>query len=102
MRMCCLAETRQRNTLFNNSNYATSALAQLGIVTVPRRRAHAVDVTDLMRRMVKEDLLKFDGTPLFPERIAYTVLYKLSDPKARLYSEVTRLCAGGFQSRRSA
>ena len=31
------------------------------------------DVSDLMRRMVKENLLKFDGTPLFPERIAYTV-----------------------------
>ncbi len=54
-----------------------------------RDGVHAVDVTDLMRRMVKEDLLKFDGTPLFPERIAYTVRYKLSDPEARLYREVT-------------
>lgn len=27
---------------------------------------HAADVSDLMRRMVKERLLKFDGTPLFP------------------------------------
>ena len=36
-----------------------------------------------MRRMVKEKLLKFDGTPLFPERIAYTVPYKLSDAEAR-------------------
>jgi hypothetical protein len=35
-----------------------------------RDGAHKVDVTDLMRRMVKEDLLKFDGTPLFPERRA--------------------------------
>src|SRR6266851_602557 len=42
-----------------------------------------------MRRMVKENLLKFDGTPLFPERIAYTVPYKLSDAEARLYSQVT-------------
>src|SRR5712671_1118714 len=42
-----------------------------------------------MSRMVKENLLKFDGTPLFPERIAYTVPYKLSDPEARLYKEVT-------------
>jgi len=39
--------------------------------------------------MVKEKLLKFDATPLFPERIAYTVQYKLSDPEARLYKEVT-------------
>ncbi|MBS0471291.1 MAG: DUF3883 domain-containing protein [Proteobacteria bacterium] len=47
------------------------------------------DVSDLMRRMVKEDLLKFDGTPLFPERIAHTVPYKLSEPEAQLYEEVT-------------
>jgi superfamily II DNA or RNA helicase len=32
---------------------------------------HKVDISDMMRRMVKEDLLKFDGTPLFPERKAY-------------------------------
>jgi len=48
-----------------------------------------VDVSDLMRRMVKEDLVKFDGTPLFPERRAYTVNYRLSDPEARLYAAVT-------------
>src|SRR5205085_8461818 len=54
-----------------------------------RDGVHAADVSDLMRRMVKEGLLKFDGTPLFPERIAYTVPYKLSEPEARLYKEVT-------------
>jgi len=54
-----------------------------------RDGVHATDVSDLMRRMVKENLLKFDATPLFPERIAYTVPYKLSDPEARLYKEVT-------------
>jgi SNF2 family DNA or RNA helicase len=54
-----------------------------------RDGVHAADVSDLMRRMVKERLLKFDGTPLFPERIAYTVPYKLSDGEAQLYKEVT-------------
>ncbi|MDD8010854.1 MAG: helicase-related protein [Acidobacteriota bacterium] len=54
-----------------------------------RDGVHQVDVSDLMRRMVKEHLLKFDGTPLFPERIAYTVPYKLSKAEARLYKEVT-------------
>ncbi len=54
-----------------------------------RDGAHAVDVSDLMRRMVKENLYKFDGTPLFPERIAYTVPYKLSNLEAQLYKEVT-------------
>lgn len=42
-----------------------------------------------MRRLVKEQLLKFDGTPLFPERRAYTVNYALSDAEAELYKEVT-------------
>ena len=54
-----------------------------------RDGVHAADVSDLMRRMVKEGLLKFDGTPLFPERIAYTVPYKLSEAEAQLYKEVT-------------
>lgn len=54
-----------------------------------RDGVHQVDISDMMRRMVKERLLKFDGTPLFPERIAYTVPYKLSDAEARLYKEVT-------------
>ncbi|MDY0262713.1 helicase-related protein [Syntrophotalea acetylenica] len=54
-----------------------------------RDGAHKVDVSDMMRRMVKEDLLKFDGTPLFPERKAYTVHYELSDLEAKLYADVT-------------
>src|SRR6058998_1636896 len=54
-----------------------------------RDGVHAVDTSDLMRRMVKESLLKFDATPLFPERIAYTVPYKLSNAEAQLYKAVT-------------
>src|SRR5499426_150549 len=54
-----------------------------------RDGVHTADVSDLMRRMVKESLLKFDATPLFPERIAYTVPYKLSDAEAQLYKAVT-------------
>jgi SNF2 family DNA or RNA helicase len=54
-----------------------------------RDGVHTADVSDLMRRMVKEGLLKFDATPLFPERIAYTVPYKLSDAEAQLYKAVT-------------
>ena len=54
-----------------------------------RDGVHVADVSDLMRRMVKESLLKFDGKPLFPERIAYTVPYRLSDAEARLYAAVT-------------
>ena len=54
-----------------------------------RDGVHVVDASDLMRRLVKEQLLKFDGTPLFPERLAYAVSYRLSDFEARLYKEVT-------------
>jgi SNF2 family DNA or RNA helicase len=38
-----------------------------------RDGVHKVDCSDLMRRMVKEEMVKFDGTKLFPERKAYTV-----------------------------
>lgn len=48
-----------------------------------------VDTTGLMRRMVKEELLTFEGKPLFPERRAVTVPYQLSVPEMRLYEEVT-------------
>lgn len=54
-----------------------------------REGAHKVDVSDLMRRMVKEELLKFDGTPLFPERRAYTANFDLSDLESALYAAVT-------------
>ena len=56
---------------------------------VARSGTQVVDVTDVMRRLVKEDLLKFDGTPLFPERRAYTVNYDLSNREAALYNAVT-------------
>jgi len=54
-----------------------------------RDGVHQIDVSDLMRRLTKEELVKFDGKPLFPERCAYTPTYKLSDPEAALYSAVT-------------
>jgi SNF2 family DNA or RNA helicase len=55
-----------------------------------RDGVHKVDASDLMRRMVKEELVRFDGTPLFPERKAYTVNYTLSQIEAALYESVTR------------
>ena len=61
-----------------------------------RDGVHTADVSDLMRRMVKENLYKFDATPLFPERKAYAVPYRLSDGEAQLYSEVTDYVKDGF------
>jgi superfamily II DNA or RNA helicase len=61
-----------------------------------RDGVHTADVSDLMRRMVKENLLKFDATPLFPERLAYTVPYRLSLAEAQLYKAVTGYVRGEF------
>ena len=58
-----------------------------------RDGVHVADVSDLMRRMVKENLLKFDATPLFPERIAYTVPYKLSTAKRSSTRQSPSTCA---------
>jgi SNF2 family DNA or RNA helicase len=55
-----------------------------------RDGVHKVDASDLMRRMVKEELVKFDGRPLFPERKANTVNYQLSDAESALYEAVTK------------
>lgn len=54
-----------------------------------RGGVRTVDVSDLMRRAIKERLLRFDGRPLFPERFAYTVPYPLSELEAALYKQVT-------------
>ncbi len=56
----------------------------------PREGARKIDVSDLMRRLTKEELRKFDGAPLFPERRAYTIEYQLSDLEAQLYAAVTQ------------
>lgn len=54
-----------------------------------RDGVHYADTADMMRRLTKEELLRFDGRPLFPERRAYTVKYQLSEQEAALYTAVT-------------
>ena len=54
-----------------------------------REGVHKADVSDMMRRLTKEELYRFDGTPLFPERRAYTASYALSPMEADLYQAVT-------------
>lgn len=61
-----------------------------------KRLKNRVDVSDIMRRLVKEDLVTFEGKPLFPERIAYTVNYSLSPQEAELYQRVTDYVTEGF------
>ena len=43
----------------------------------------------LMRRLVKEQLVHLDGSPLFPERRASTVPYRLSSREGELYESVS-------------
>ncbi|MDR2140976.1 MAG: DUF3883 domain-containing protein [Deltaproteobacteria bacterium] len=64
--------------------------------SLPRASYQSVDVSDVMRRLVKEELLKFDGTKLFPERKAETASYALSPLEARLYTEVTAYVRAEF------
>ena len=54
-----------------------------------RTGVHKAETSDLMRRMVKEKLLKFDARPLFPQRIARTLSYRLSEKESSLYEAVT-------------
>lgn len=54
-----------------------------------RDGVHYADTEDMMRRLTKEELLRFDGRPLFPERRAYTVKYDLTPKEAALYTAVT-------------
>ena len=61
-----------------------------------RDGVHTADTSDLMRRLVKEDLVKFDGKPLFTERYAHTVNYALSDLEAELYEKVTSYVRNEF------
>ena len=54
-----------------------------------RDGVHYADTADMMRRLTKEELLRFDARPLFPERRAYTAKYELSAAEAALYAAVT-------------
>ncbi|ADD41299.1 helicase-related protein [Stackebrandtia nassauensis] len=60
------------------------------------RSKSAVDTGGIMRRMIKEDLLTFDGRKLFPERIAETVPYELTADECHLYERVTEYVRTGM------
>ena len=60
------------------------------------RNKQKIDVEDIMRRLVKEELLTFDEKPLFPDRWAHTLKYELSEPEMELYNKVTNYVRTGF------
>ncbi|MGW5637807.1 helicase-related protein [Streptomyces sp. NPDC003832] len=60
------------------------------------RQRSSADVRGIMRRMVKEDLLTFEGRKLFPERLAETVPYELTALEYQLYEDVTHYVREGM------
>ncbi len=62
----------------------------------PRPGARPADPSDTMRRLTKEELRRFDGAPLFPERRARAVSYRLSEAENALYRAVTDYVAEGM------
>ncbi len=59
-------------------------------------RAQVPDVSDVMRRKVKESLLTFDGKRLFPKRHAHSVKFELSELETELYEAVTAYVREGM------
>ena len=54
------------------------------------------DVSDVMRRLVKENLRTFEGRRLFPQRHAHSLNFELSDPESELYEAVTKYVSEGM------
>ena len=54
------------------------------------------DVSDVMRRQVKENLRTFEGKPLFPKRHAHSLKFELSEPETELYEAVTAYVSEGM------
>lgn len=61
-----------------------------------RAGAEVPDVSDVMRRLVKENLLTFEGKRLFRERKAVTVTYDLSPAERQLYEDVSSYVREGM------
>ncbi|MCB1258618.1 MAG: DEAD/DEAH box helicase, partial [Microthrixaceae bacterium] len=61
-----------------------------------RSGAEVPDVSGVMRRLVKENLLTFEGKRLFRERRATTVNYDLSPAEMRLYEAVSSYVREGM------
>ena len=54
------------------------------------------DVSEVMRRQVKESLRTFDGKRLFPKRHAHSLKFELSEPENKLYKAVTAYVSDGM------
>ena len=59
-------------------------------------RPEMPDTSQVMRRIVKENLRTFEGRRLFPERHAHSLNFELSEPEAELYEAVTNYVRTGM------
>lgn len=48
-----------------------------------------IDASDLLRRTIKEEMVNFDGSPLFPRRESVSLQYDLSPGETELYERVS-------------
>ncbi|MGQ9458983.1 MAG: DEAD/DEAH box helicase, partial [Anaerolineae bacterium] len=66
-------------------------LLEPGLFVTTELLAESVQNRDnpLFLRRLKEDLKRFDGTPIFPPRHVHTPKYRLNDDEVRLYNAVT-------------
>lgn len=60
------------------------------------RDGEEIDTTGVMRRYVKENLLRFDGTRLFPQRFSTTLKFELSKIENDLYDSVSEYVRTGM------
>ena len=60
------------------------------------KRQAMPDVSDVMRRLVKENLRTFEGKRLFPQRHAHSLNFELSEPEGELYKAVTDYVRDGM------
>ena len=59
-------------------------------------RPEMPDTSQVMRRIVKENLRTFEGRRLFPERNAHSLNFELSAPETELYEAVTNYVRTGM------
>ena len=66
------------------------------------RNGELPDHSNVMRRLIKEKMCKFDGTRIFPPRTSTTAEFELSDNERELYDAVTSYVKDGMNRLRLA
>ena len=83
-------------TLIDADRFAGRLRAGTGASSSDSDAPAIPDVSDVMRRQVKESLRTFDGKRLFPKRHAHSLNFELSGPETELYEAVTAYVRDGM------